>query len=352
MLAVTLVFAFLWERQTAANNGLQIIRIKKIKEYVYMLLTFLPMYLVNACMGYVGTDYEEYFKYFERLGPTSGWHMDWAFEQICKVIKECGFPFQTVYFVVSLIGYGLLILCIRKYTKAYVESYLLYFFYGFFYMLGLTLIRQFIAMMLVWYAYSYIEKRKFLKYAVFVGIASLFHFSAVIMLPMYFVLNRKLKISFFAVLAICTLPFNLNYSEIMYWLFKTFKPSYLTSNFLTKEFEVDVPYLICFLVTLFVILLYENRHKKEDSGESTYERIAINSVYIGVFISLFCVWLPIYKRFAMYFLLPAITMVPNLLKDAGKREKILFYVIQIGACIFYNSRYITWWEVIPYKSFF
>lgn len=351
MLAVTLVFALLWEVQTKKNVCLINTRIQKTKEFIFMFLTFMPMYLVNSCMEYVGTDYEEYFKYFERLGPTSGWHMDWAFEQICKLIKAWGMPFQTVYFVVCLIGYAFLILCIRKYTKSYVESYLLYFAYGFFYMLGLTLLRQFVAMMLVWYAYSYIKEQRFIKYVLFVLVASLFHFSALIMLPMYFVLNRKLKLSFFAVLAICTLPFNLNYSEIMYWLFKTFKPSYLNSNFLTKEFEIDVPYLICFLVTVGVVILYGMKYR-ENSNELERERIALNSVYIGLFISLFCVWLPIYKRFAMYFLLPAITLVPNLLRDVGKKQKIIFYVIQLAACIFYNSRYIVWWEVLPYKSIF
>lgn len=350
MLAVTLIFAFLWERQTAESR-IKNTKIQKKNEYICMLLTFLPMYLVNSCMGYVGTDYEEYFKYFERLGPTSGWHMDWGFEQICKAIKGMGMPFQTVYFVTCFLGYGLLIACIRKYTKAYTESYMLYFAYGFFYMLGFTLIRQFVAMMLVWYAYSYIEKKQFFKYIIFTGAACLFHISAAVMLPMYFVLNRKLKLSFFAVLAVCTLPFNLNYSEIMYWLFKTFKPSYLTSNFLTKEFEVDVPYLVCFLVTLFVVILYEIRNREKEPGD-TYELLAVNSVYIGIFVSLFCVWLPIYKRFAMYFLLPAVTMVPNLLKNAGKKEKFLFYAVQLAACIFYNSRYIVWWEVIPYRTFF
>lgn len=350
MLAITLVFALLWERQVKVGSSTGKLGIQKNKEYIYMLLTFLPMYLVNSCMSYVGTDYEEYFKYFQNLGPSSGWHMDWAFEQICKIIKGAGLPFQTVYFVISLIGYALLMACIRKYTKAYAESYLWYFAYGFFYMLGLTLIRQFIAMMLVWYAYSYIEKKQLIKYVLCVGVACLFHFSAAVMLPMYFILNRKLKISFFAVLAVGTLPFNVNYSQIMYWLFKTFKPSYLTSNFLTKEFEVDVPYLVCFLVTLGAVLLYELRHQKQQ--KNSYEQIAINSVYIGIFISLFCVWLPIYKRFAMYFLLPAITMVPNLMKDAGKREKIIFCAVQLAACIFYNSRYIVWWEVLPYKTFF
>lgn len=350
MFIFTLLFAFLWEKNEKKSIIVGNIKQVDVKRYVLLVLTFLPMYIVNASMYYVGTDYEEYFKYFERVGPTSGWHMEILFEKICLLVKDLGLPFQTIYFITSLLGYGLLILCIKKYTKHYAESYLLYFAYGFVYMLGFTLIRQFIAMMLIWYAFSYIQEKKFLRYTIFILVASGFHMTAIIMLPMYFVLNRKLKLSFFIVGAICTMPINLNYKEVMYWLFKTFKPSYLTSNFLTKELEVDVPYLVCFLLSVIPIILYEIRVRKKEKVNKM-RLIEKNCLYIGLFISFFCAWLPIYKRFAMYFLLPIITLVPNYMGQMKKREKYLFYLVQIGACVLYNSRYIEWWKVIPYKAF-
>lgn len=341
---ITLALSFAWEKKTSDANN-----IWSLKEILYMALTFMPMYLMNACMWYVGTDYEEYFKYFQRLGPTSGWHMDFAFEEMCKGIKYLGLPFQTVYFLSCFLGYVLLIICIRRYTKHYAEAYLLYFSFGFFYMLGFVLLRQFIAMMIVWYAYKYIEKRKFLKYVLLICCAGLFHFSAFIMLPMYFILNRKLKFSFWLVGIICVIPFNLNYSKIMYWLFKNFKPSYLNSNFLTKQFELDVPYILMLLIALLSLFVFEY---KSDEKMDTQMVVEVNSFYIGIFISIFCIWLPIYKRFAMYFLLPGIAMIPNMVQKASKRTKIVFYICLVMAGVFYNSRYISWWKVIPYRTFF
>lgn len=351
MFLLTLIFAYLWEKEEKNNLSTGNIKTIDIKKYVFMFLTFLPMFIVNSCIYYVGTDYEEYFKYFQLVGPSSNWHMEWLFEEICLLLKDLGMPFQTVYFLMSFVGYSLLILCINKYTKKYTESYLLYFVYGFVYMLGFVLIRQFIAMMLIWYAFSFIKERKFLKYAVFIVIASGFHMTAFVMLPMYFILNRKLKLSLFIVGAICTLPINLNYGEVMYWLFKTFKPSYLKSNFLTKAFEIDVPYLLCFLLCIVPALLYAIRIKQEKDDITDTNRIEMNCIYIGLFISFFCAWLPIYKRFAMYFLLPAIAVVPNYMSKLKNKERYVFWAIQIAAGLFYNMRYISWWKVIPYRAF-
>lgn len=353
MFAFTLLFAYLWQQADIKASNCESVG-RKILAYGFAFLTFLPMYLINATMTYVGTDYKEYYRYYTQLSPESTWHMDVAFETICKILKSFNLDFQMVYFVICLIGYVLLLLCIRKYSEKYWQSYFWYFMFTYFFLLGMNLIRQFVAMMIVWYGISYIEEKKFMKYLICVLIATSFHFTAIIMLPFYFIFNKKLKLSLIALATVIAVPINFVFTEVLTWLFKTFKPSYLNSNYIAKSFEIDVPYVGTCLITILLIVLFFNKiYQEGQNGKGKYNIIFVNSVFVGVFIVLFCSWLPIYKRFAVYFLLPGMFLIPNILQNEQRKMiRIALNVLQLLLCLFYLVRYIPHWDVLPYRSMF
>ena len=82
-----------------------------------------------------------------------------------------------------------------------------------------------------------------------------------------------------------------------------------------------------------------------------YENIFVNSVFVGAFIVLFCTWLPIYKRFAVYFLFPGMFLIPNILQNEQRKPvRIALNILQFLLCLFYLVRYIPHWDVLPYRS--
>jgi len=350
MLLITIIFAYYWQQNKELAN--------KYRSYIFMLLTFIPLFILNSGMYYVGTDYREYYKYFQRLSPTTTYHMDSGFEAMCKLLKYNGLSFQWIYLVTSLIGYVLLILCIRRYSKNYAESYFWYFAFTFMHVLGFNTIRQFVALLLVWYGVDYIREKSFIRYAVFVVLGASFHISAIVMLPFYFIFDKKLKLSFWLVVSVVSGSFYVFYSDILTWLFKTFKPSYLNSNYVSKELELDFSYVVCHLITVLIIFLYYKRAAEINSdvdiqGQQMKKRnlICINSVLVGNVINLCCMWLPIYKRFAIYFLMPSIWIIPNMLAlEKNKKIKWTIILIQAASCLYYMSRYVGYWEVFPYRS--
>ena len=312
----------------------------------WMLCTFLPMFLICAFMYDVGNDYINYSVYFRRIANGQEQSVDLGYKLMNYLIAKMGLNFQWVIIIISLISFALLIIAIHKYSGNYALSYLLFMVSGYFYLLGINQIRQFTAVGIVCLAYQYIEKEECLKYIILVLIAGTFHFTAFILIPFYWILNKKWRASIFFMICMVLLPFNLFYNKIMVFLFATFLPRYLNSNYISKSFSIDIPYL-CMILTVFLLtLIYA--HLLE---EKRYNRIFINCIWIGTIIALFGSWLPEYKRFVYYFFVPAFFILPQIF--VVEKRKILRWLVlgaEVAACLLYLVMASGTWSVIPYKS--
>ena len=54
-------------------------------------------------------------------------------------------------------------------------------------------VRQSVAIMMFYYSFRYIKEQNLKKYLILNGIGCLFHSSAILFIPLYFVLNRRFK---------------------------------------------------------------------------------------------------------------------------------------------------------------
>lgn len=354
MLVITMIFAYCWK--TCEDSIRESNQIKEQGKWKYGMLvlsifgTFLPMYLINACMSYVGNDYANYYTYYNNIASGRGQDVEIGYKLINIFVARTGLGFQWVYFITCFIAYTLLIFCIRKYSQNYALSYLLFFSGGFFFLLGLNQIRQFVAVGCVFYAFQFIENKKPLFYFALVIIGGLFHVTAYIMLPFYFILGKKIRLSMYTAGAVTILPINFFFNDIMTWLFKTFMPRYLNSNYISRTYELNVPYLTMILVTTVVVMFLVSRQKEE---LSVTDRVFFNACLIGMIIGVFCSWLPEYTRFVYYFLIPAISYITKLVGYLkGRGSKLVCIVSVIMADIIYVSTIVGYSNVIPYKSFF
>ena len=355
MLLITVGFAFLWQRCEqrcqAAGKTFYENKTNYLLLGISVLGTFLPMYLVNSCMSFVGNDYINYYRYYQNIAAGREQDVDIAYKLINIFVIRAGLDFQWVYFITCFLAYGLLILCIWKYSKNYALSYLLFFFGGYFFLLGLNQIRQFVSMGMILWGIQYIQNRKFWKYLVCVCIAGLFHFTAFIMIPFYFILNKKIKFSMYFVISMCALPINFFLTDILTFLFKTFLPRYLQSNYISKTYSLNVPYLTMILMTTVVTLILVARSPKERCDEKN--RVYFNGVMIGAVIAMFCTWIPEYQRFVYYFFMGEIFFLPNLLKTEESRwKKILLILIVIAADMVYLVTTAGEMNVLTYRSIF
>lgn len=354
---MTTLFSFLWtvnskklisihKKEINLSVPTKTERIFELRNLSLAFLSFLPMFLINACMEYVGNDYQNYYSYYRNIISGVGQDVEFTFHIICLLVFKLGLGFQGIYYIYSLINHILLLLCVRKYSENFAVSYLMFFLNGYFAYLGLNQIRQFTAVMLVFFGFSYVMKKKMVPYLICVCIAGCFHVSAFVMLPFYWILKMKWKLSAYIVAAVLLAPVNLFYSDVITWIFKNFMPRYLNTNYATREFSMNIRYLCVVVVTLVIFLLYE---KITDEDLTVFR----NCMMISNLIVLFASWLPEYQRFVFYFFVPSIAVIPRLIENDRKLiRKMVVYVLLLGVYLWYFMDLYPGMGIIPYKSIF
>lgn len=131
-----------------------------------------------------GLDYNYY--YFD---PNIEFGYQYLVYNILKLTND----YHWYLLSVALITVGLMIYSIRRYSTDYLLSVYIYITFGFYTFLFNT-VRQAIALAILFYGVKYFLERKLVKYLIIVFFASLFHVSAYIMIPFYFLVHSKIRI--------------------------------------------------------------------------------------------------------------------------------------------------------------
>lgn len=160
-------------------------------KYKTWLLTLALMTLILGFRYQVGTDYMSYVHIFELYksgAKTVGVEM--GYELLNKIVLLFDLNFWVVFFISSAItNYFILKLFHEKSYNFFLSIYIL-FGVGFVFF-QTNAIRQALAISLTFYGTKYLTEQNFKKYFVFCLLGSLFHFSALIMIPIYWLSRIK-----------------------------------------------------------------------------------------------------------------------------------------------------------------
>lgn len=182
------------------------------KHKVYLHFVFFTMLVFLSAFRYnIGGDYQSYVFYFENIGIR-----DFIFEPsflfILELLDNCGFTSQMVFVVYTLFAFPFVFLGIKYFnTKNFMLGLVLFSIIPTLYWRSFGFIRQFVAVAIIFWGAKYIVERNLPKYILIVAAATIFHSSAIFMLPLYFIvhLNFKKSIYFFSML-IAVLAYELN----------------------------------------------------------------------------------------------------------------------------------------------
>ena len=115
---------------------------------------------------------------------------------IYKVNWFFKFPPQTIIIIYSLITLYFINKGIKRNLTKKDRSknvYIIFYTFPLFYLSFLSLMRQGVAISLIFYSYTYIKDRKLIKFIFIIVLASLFHKTALMILPIYFFYNIKVN---------------------------------------------------------------------------------------------------------------------------------------------------------------
>lgn len=138
--------------------------------------------LYRDICGNMGTDYNHAFD--EDL-PI----MDRGFNLLMIFLNNCGFEPQAIIIFCSYVIFGVFLYAMYKYSTDLPFSLFLLFFLSYYTMING--IRQVLAAAILLMAIPYLRDKKFFLYVPFVLLAYTMHASAIVMLPLYFILTRK-----------------------------------------------------------------------------------------------------------------------------------------------------------------
>ena len=323
MLTVSCGFALLWQQSVYHTAGERTFRLGDYQlrfesHRMLGLLSALPFFLIYSFQFSMHSDYDNYLKMYSRIQFGDRAISDIISYYIFKLVGMLGVDFQWVLLVFYAIAFFILAKCIFDYSKCFASSYIL--FLSLFFTMGFLQIRQFASVVIAFYAYRFIERRQFIKFAVVILIATGFHRSAIIMLPCYFILSWNFRASYYAMLFGMLFALNLFQDKVLTLIATLFFPQYLGRHELFRNTVLNKIEMAAILVLIFVVIIYYVPTMKS----SRLNQIFMNAFFIQVLLFFCCRWLPEFDRFGYYFYIPAIALIPNAIATDKRPPQRIF----------------------------
>lgn len=174
---------------------------EKVRRYapIWAFIVFLPLIIWSANRGYIGDTYA-YMKMYNEIpagfGNIAGYMStvtkDKGFYFSAAIIKAIiGEHVEIYLLIIALIQALLLIKVYRKYSYNYVVTFFLFIASTDYISWMFNGIRQFVAVTITFACFEYILEKKYIKAIIGILIASLFHGTALIVLPFIFISQGK-----------------------------------------------------------------------------------------------------------------------------------------------------------------
>lgn len=173
----------------------------KKSKIIFAICSMIPFIVVAGWRYDVGTDYMYRYvpDYINILNGTIPNNLEPLFLGLIKMCQICTHDYWILFFISAILTYSLIFYEIFKESKNPVLSILIFFISGMFFM-SLNLMRQYIAIAILFISYKYMFKKKTIPiFIVGVFIATMFHSISLIFLIAIFLDKKKINPIFFAI---------------------------------------------------------------------------------------------------------------------------------------------------------
>jgi hypothetical protein len=325
--------------------------VKGIKIYGFTS-AFILIFIFCALRFDIGYDYSMYYKLIEgniKYSTDQINRIEYLSRQLIFFSSYIDF-YQFFFIFTSFIITYFFYKSIKENSKDRWLSTIIFVCFPLFFFMSLSVVRQFMAIAIIFYSFKFLKQREFWKYLAVIILCFFLHKSSILALPIYFFygnfINKKI------ILLIYILGFFS--SEILAFFIRLTSERY--SIYLYQiEGEGGSLILIFFQVLgLFLLPLVYNFRDKEDKEFNFY----LLTYFIGLFI-----WSSLSKfghagiRGGLYYMSFTILLIPHL-KNKIKEYKIIRDSIAIVCFLFFfvnlyiGSRHKIKDANLPYQTYF
>jgi hypothetical protein len=308
----------------------------------FLKVSFLLIFLFLALRYNYGNDYRAYFEGFFSLNryvsidySDQAWHFEPGWIYLCRLFKTLGFFAMVA--VLAAFNCFVFYRFIKKYVSSgyYWFAVFLYVFNPQFMLIHSSAMRQSLAICLFLMSIDYIYNKDVVRFFFCIGFASLFHASALVLLPVFLIgvfdwkINKIMAIIFFAAYL------------LLFLLAESFSPiinMLISNNFDRYNFEgyqegASLGSGIVYYSILFILILfYEPFQNKETS---LLFKVAALSYLFKPFVETF----EHISRIEMYFnpaLVCVLPIVYMTIKNHFIKNLLLFSILLVTLYSFYG----------------
>lgn len=329
----------------------------EIKNYIYLFLNFSVFIFISAFRASnIGNDTYRYIELFNRLKFDSIENLKDRYEigylLLNKSLLVLTDNQQIILIVSSIFILTTYALFIKKYSSNIWLSTFLFFTLGYF-SATMNTIRQQIAIAIVLISYRLLLSNKIFKFFILVGIASLFHDTAIIFLFAYPISKLKLDFKNILIFTLITILGFLFFNSLLGSILSDSKYSYyLKTVYLNGEIRLATIMNIAILIVILVFGFFVLKNKEEDKKIKILTLFLLTSLIINIMSLKF----NLLDRVAEYFQVFLIIYLPNIIyKIKNKKEVALIIFIIINLFVIYRTsiEYFKpeWNRIYPYEFF-
>lgn len=317
---------------------------KHLKKLSYFNVWLILTALIALRDVSVGQDYQNYYYAIIRVaeGQMRSYDSSWlspGFRAIIRLFSHMGIPATAIVMIITFIfAAGTIYFFLRAIREFSIEPVLsLFILYSFCYVFqAMNQFRQMFAVALVLYSFRYIDKSLW-RYVLIIVIASLLHSSALIMLPMYWIvkldINKKLVFIYFimAIAVIFLWPMArklIEYTPYAYYLgWKQYDVAATNTSILNL--------IVRTIMVMFTLVFYKKVIAFNHRNNILYHMVIICTV-----LQVLSIYINLFARITTYFYVFYILLIPEVMPFVKK-------------CFTYNSKkYIStaiWCAFLAYQ---
>lgn len=301
----------------------------------YLIIALIPYFVLMAFRSrYVGTDTDGYFITFNGMGART-WSNFLSYDEYGYDRIEKGYKFliflltrittdgQILLFTLGAISSAALYCYVKEYARNKCLALFFFITLGFFHF-AMTGIRQTFAISITLFCCKYIKEKKLYKFLILAFIATLFHKSAVVFFPMYYVAHRELHRKQITISFV-----------VMFFMFLVADKLFLTAADVLEMNQYGIEstgngYIFFSMVLLITFLLIINR-RELIASKST------NSIFINLnFVSLALWSLRLVSRTAermtLYFMPYTYVELEEYLSTRKGNTRLFYSLVAIALC--------------------
>ena len=323
---------------------------KIIKKIFNFFGVIIPIFI--AGMRYdVGSDfgvYKEMYYYSDNMMSTEFGMI--LIINIAKLFNNCQIMFIIFGILTTLFTYKALKYNNKKFNLAF--TFCLYLFLYF--TTSFNIMRQMLAVSIVFYAYKFLICRDFKRFVFWIFIASFFHTTALLCIPVYFIftkseknLNKMNYTKILSIIFLIIIIINFNNLIKIITQIGIFSKYDIYSNYVESSNRTVILNII-FLLIFFIL-------KKEMVNYDEKNNVFILLYFIGTILDFSGFISPYIKRISLYFSISSLYLLsslPMIFKNNKQKYSLAFFILMYAILRFIISAYMLGQaNVIPYNTF-